>query len=76
MYNIDGGYLEVGKEYILQWLKTYDEELEISDEAIEYIVQKGGNGFCELEENVQKLLSVAKKSKIQKITKDFVEQLL
>lgn len=74
MYNMDDGYLTVGKEYILEWLKKYDEDLKISDEAMEYIVQKGGNGFCELEEKVHRLLNLAKESKIKEITEDFVKQ--
>ena len=76
MYDMDSGYLKTGKEYILQWLEAYNDDFQITDDAIEYIIERGGIGFCELEETVHTLIDTAKEYRIHEITRDFIDIVL
>ena len=43
---------------------------------MEYMIEKGGNGLCDLEKLVRVLVDTAIEYRIEEITKDYVEIVL
>lgn len=77
MRSMDNGYLETSKVYISQWMEELSGKgLKITEEAMEYMIEKGGNGLCDLEKLVRVLVDTAIEYRIEEITKDYVEIVL
>lgn len=77
MNGMDVDYVSVCVNYVKEWMIVYGvEDWELSQEMMEYIVAKGGNGIRDLEENFHKLVTEAKKQNISKIDSAFIDKVL
>ena len=72
---MDAEYVSVCVNYIKEWIAAYGvQSWGITQENIEYIIAKGGNGIRDLEENFHKLIKVAREEKLTKIDKAFIDK--
>lgn len=74
---MDAEYVSVCMNYIKEWIAEYDiQGWDISKEAIEYIIENGGDGIRDLEECFKKLVAVAKEYQITKMDKKFIDTVI
>jgi len=74
---IDREYAEVCINYIKEWIMKYEvEDWEISQEIMEYIITKGGDGIRDLEKCFYQVIATAKEYQITKIDKKFVDTVI
>ena len=74
---MDAEYTLVCENYIKEWMIAYGvQSWELTQEEIQYIVFKGGDGIRDLESSFQKLVDVAKEQKLTKIDKRFIDKVL
>ena len=77
MPGMDTEYASVCINYIKEWVDAYRvQSLGFTQELMEYIVLKGGNGIRDLEESFRLLVKSAKEEKISKIDIAFVDKVL
>lgn len=77
MPGMDTEYVSVCINYIKEWVDAYRvQSLGFTQELMEYIVLKGGNGIRDLEESFRLLVKSAKEEKISKIDIAFVDKVL
>lgn len=77
MNGMDAEYVSVCTNYIKEWIVEYDiVEWDISKEAIEYIIEIGGDGIRDLEKSFKRLVEVAKEYQITKLDQKFIDTVI
>lgn len=74
---MDREYVDVCMNYIKEWIVEYEaQNLGITVEEVEYIVEKGGAGIREVEQCFKKIVETAKEYKVDKIDKNFIDTVI
>ena len=74
---MDADYVSVCVNYVKEWMAAYGvKSWALSQDEMEYIVAKGGNGIRDLEESFHKLVTEAKAQNISKIDIAFIDKVL
>ncbi len=75
--DMDKGYVQCCREYLKNWIKTYNaEKYRISEEVIDEIIVKGGDGLRELQIVFKKIMDRASEEGVETIDILFLEQIL
>lgn len=75
IYGMDQDYAKCCKNYIHQWIKERNaQHFEMTDDVVEYIIIKGGDGLRELEACFHKIVDVAEEYEIEFIDKSFIDK--
>ena len=74
---MDTEYVLVCENYVKEWIAAYGiESWGLTQEDIEYIIVRGGDGIRDLEENFYKLVKTARDQKLTKIDTSFIDRVL
>ncbi len=75
IYGMDKDYAKCCVDYIKLWIEESNaHNYEITDEVIEYIIMKGGDGLKELESRFYKIIDTAQEYQVEKIDKAFIDK--
>lgn len=75
IYRMDQDYTKRCREYIKLWIKERNvEHYGITDDVIEYIITKGGDGLRELERCFIEVIETAEEYQVEVIDKSFIDK--